>query len=115
MDEADLTRRAAQMRGGEAEGRVQEFSARLEALAGGRQDAADLAAAEAARMLADLNESAAQMVREAAARVAADLDAVLDADCFELRLCRSSGTAGRAWATLRSWPLKPGVRSRHGD
>jgi GTP-binding protein EngB required for normal cell division len=77
LDEADLTRRAAQSRGGEAAGRVQAFSARLAAVAGRRQDAADLAAGESARMLAELNEAAGHGGQDAAGRIAADLDALL--------------------------------------
>jgi GTP-binding protein EngB required for normal cell division len=77
LDEADLTRRATQMRSGEAAGRVQAFSARLRAVAERRQDAADLAAAESARMLAALNEAAGQAAREAADRVAAELAALV--------------------------------------
>jgi GTP-binding protein EngB required for normal cell division len=78
LDEADLTRCAAQLRGGEAAGRVQAFTARLDAVAGRRQDAADLAAAESARLLAGLNESASQAAGEATARAGADMDALLD-------------------------------------
>jgi small GTP-binding protein len=79
-DEVDLARRAAQMRTGEAAQRVAAFSARLAAVAGRRQDAADLAQAESARMLADLNEAAEQAVVEVTAAVAADMDALLTGD-----------------------------------
>ncbi len=73
LDEVDLTRRAAEMRSEEAAGRVQAFRARLEAAARRRQDATDLAAAESARMLADLNEAAGL----AADQLTADVDARL--------------------------------------
>jgi hypothetical protein len=82
LDEADLTRRAAQMRTGEAAARVQAFRARLGAVAGRRQDAADLAAAESARLLAALNEAAGQAARDAAHRVGAKIDALVDGDLW---------------------------------
>ena len=63
LDEATLARHAAQLRTGAAAGRVDEFAARLAAVRERRQDAADLAAAESARMLAALNESAERAVR----------------------------------------------------
>jgi GTP-binding protein EngB required for normal cell division len=79
-DEADLARRATEMRSGEAAARVQAFSARLAAVAGRRQDAADLAAAESARLLAGLNEAAAQAGRQVTASVAADMDALISGE-----------------------------------
>jgi GTP-binding protein EngB required for normal cell division len=80
LDEADLTRRAAEMRTGEAAGRVEAFRERLAAVAVRRQDAADLAAAESARMLAALNDAAGQAAEELTARVAAEIDALLAGD-----------------------------------
>jgi hypothetical protein len=80
LDEADLTRRAAQMRTGEAAGRVEAFRARLAAVAVRRQDAADLAAGESARMLAAVNEAAEQAAREATRRVTAGIDDLLAGD-----------------------------------
>ncbi|MDA8320788.1 MAG: dynamin family protein [Actinomycetota bacterium] len=95
LDEADLTRRAAQMRTGEAAGRVDAFRARLAAVAIRRQDAADLAAAESARMLAAVNEAAERAAREATRRVMADIDGLLTGD---LRSAQAAGIerAGRA-------------------
>jgi small GTP-binding protein len=72
LDEVMLARRAAQLRGGEAAGRVAAFAARLDAVTERRQDAEDLAAAESRRMLAELNE--------AAERETARLNAQLDAE-----------------------------------
>jgi len=80
LDEADLTRRAAQMRTGEAAGRVEAFRARLAAVAVRRQDAADLAAAESARMMAAMNEAAEHATREASRRVTAGIDDLLAGD-----------------------------------
>jgi GTP-binding protein EngB required for normal cell division len=80
LDEAALTRRAAQMRTGEAAGRVDAFRARLAAVAVRRQNAADLAAAESARMLATLNEAAEHAATHATRRVADDIDSLLAGD-----------------------------------
>jgi hypothetical protein len=120
LDEADLTRRAAQMRSGEAAGAVEAFSARLNAVAGRRQDAADLAAAESARMLADLNEAADQASRTAAARVAADMDAFFDGDLRSAqaaqverdgraRLRQLAVQAAEAWRQDRGRHLEEGL------
>jgi Elongation factor Tu GTP binding domain len=77
-DEAGLARRATQMRIGEAAQRVEAFTARLAAVAGRRQDAADLAQAESKRMLTSMNEAAEHTAREATARVWAQITALLD-------------------------------------
>jgi small GTP-binding protein len=79
-DETDLTRRAGQMRTGAASGRVEAFRERLAAVAVRRQDAADLAAAESARLLAALNEAAEQATKVAAGRVRGNIDAHLAAE-----------------------------------
>ena len=79
-DEAVLARRAAQMRIGSAADHVEEFAARLAAVAVRRQDAADLANAESARLLADLIEAVEQAVRDSAASVGRQMDALLMGD-----------------------------------
>jgi Dynamin family len=79
-DEATLARHAAQMRTGAAAERVQAFAARLAAVGERRQDAADLATAESARMLAELNEAARHAVRDGAGRVGSRLEALLVGD-----------------------------------
>jgi small GTP-binding protein len=76
-DEATLARRAAQMRTGDAAQRVEAFAARLAAVGARRQDAADLATAESARLLAGLNDAAERAVRESAGSVGAQLEALL--------------------------------------
>ena len=119
LDEADLTRGAAQMRTGEAAERVQAFRARLAAVAVRRQDAADLAAAESARMLAALNEAAAQASREATVRVVADLDGLF---AGELRSAQAAGIerAGRirldelAVAAAEAWRQQQALRLEDG-
>jgi small GTP-binding protein len=76
-DEATLARRAARMRTGDAAQRVEAFAARLAAVGARRQDAADLATAESARLLAGLNDAAERAVRESAGSVSAQLEALL--------------------------------------
>ena len=79
-DEAVLARRATQMRAGSAADRVEEFAARLAGVAVRRQDAADLASAESARLLADLNEAAEQAVRDRTVSVGRKMEALLMGD-----------------------------------
>jgi hypothetical protein len=79
-DEVALARRATQMRTGQAVARVEQFAALLAAVSARRQDAADLAKAESARMLAELNESAERTSKESTARVWAQLQGLLDGD-----------------------------------
>ncbi len=119
LDEADLTRRAAAMRTGDAAGRVAAFRARLAAVAVRRQDAADLAAAESARMLAALNEAAEQAAREASGRVTAEMDALL---AGHLRSAQAAAieSAGRARlgelavAQAEAWRQGQALRLEHG-
>jgi small GTP-binding protein len=80
QDEAELARRAAQMRTGDAAGRVAAFSDRLAAVTGHSRDAAGLAAAESARMLTELNEAAGSAAAELTAAVRAQLDAFIDGE-----------------------------------
>ena len=79
-DEVTLARRAAQMRIGSAAERVDEFAARLAAVRTGRQDAADLAQAESARLLAGLNAAAERAVRDSAASIGRQVQALLMGD-----------------------------------
>jgi Dynamin family len=76
-DEAVLARHSAQMRIGSAAERVAEFADRLAMVSTRQQDAADLAHAESARLLADLNAAAEQAVRSSAASVRRRLEALL--------------------------------------
>jgi small GTP-binding protein len=107
-DEADLARRAAEMRSGDAAGQVEAFAARLAAVAGRHREAASLVRAESARMLADLNESARQAAAGRTAGVAAELEALFRGD---LRPATADGIerAGRerlgdlAVAAAESW------------
>lgn len=77
-DEVVLAQTAASARGTDAEDRVRAFTARLAAVRDRRRDAADLAAAQSRRMLADLNESTERTQREAAGRVLRQITDLLD-------------------------------------
>ncbi|MHB1434040.1 MAG: dynamin family protein, partial [Streptosporangiaceae bacterium] len=68
-DEVLLSRRAGRAQGAEADERVLAFAARLAAVRDRRQDAADLVAAEARRLLATLNQAAEDDAAAAARRV----------------------------------------------
>ena len=119
-DEVDLARRARQLRSGQAAGRVQAFGARLAAVAGRRRDAADLAKAESARMLADLNAAADRAVREVTAGVAAELEAFCDGElrsatageierAGRARLADLAGQAAERWRHGRAERLEEGL------
>jgi Dynamin family len=113
-DEATLARHAAQMRTGAAAERVQAFAARLAAVDERRQDAADLATAESARMLAELNEAAQQAVRDGAGRVGSRLEALLVGDlrsatAAEIERAGRARLAELAVAEAEAW------RQRHAE
>jgi Dynamin family len=80
LDEAALTRRAAQMRAGDAAGRVAQFSARLAEAAVHSRDAVTVVNAESARLLFALNDSADADAMRLGREVARHLDALLDGD-----------------------------------
>lgn len=80
LDEVTLTRRAAQMRAGDAAARVEQFTARLADAAVHCRDAAAIANAESARLLFALNDAAAADGPRLGRQVTAQLDALLDGD-----------------------------------
>ncbi len=94
-DEAVLARHAAQMRIGSAAERVAEFADRLAMVSTRQQDAVDLAHAESARLLADLNAAAEQAVRGSAASGVQRLEALLMGDLASATAADIQ-TAGRA-------------------
>ena len=118
-DEADLARRAAGMRTGDAAERVGAFTARLAAVAVRRRDAADLVRAESARMLADLNEDAQQAARDLTGSVAAALGALLQGD-LQSATAAETERAGRgrlgelAVAGAESWRQEQAARLEAG-
>ena len=77
LDEVRLTRRAAEMRTGQAARRVAEFRERLTTVGARRQDAVDLVEAESRRLLSGLNEAAEQEAGRLAAEVRSGLKSLL--------------------------------------
>ncbi len=80
LDEVTLTRRAAQLRTGDAASRVEQFTARLAEAAARGRDAVAIANAESARLLSALNDAAGADGPRLARQVTAQLDALLDGD-----------------------------------
>lgn len=80
LDEVALTRRAAQMRAGDAASRVEQFTARLGEAAVHSRDAVAVANAESARLLFALNDAAGADGPRLARQVTAQLDVLLDGD-----------------------------------
>jgi GTP-binding protein EngB required for normal cell division len=80
LDEVALTRRAAQMRAGDAAGRVERFGARLAEVAVHSRDAVAIANAESARLLFALNDAAEADAPRLARQITAGLGALLDGD-----------------------------------
>jgi GTP-binding protein EngB required for normal cell division len=80
LDEVALTRRAAQLRAGDAASRVEQFSARLAEAAVHSRDAVAIANAESARLLFALNDTAGADGPRLARQVTAQLDALLGGD-----------------------------------
>ncbi len=79
LDEVALTRRAAQMRAGDAAERVARFSARLDEAAMHGHDAVAVVNAESASLLRALNDAAAQDGPRLGREIAGQLDGELDA------------------------------------
>jgi len=118
-DEATLARQATRMRTGAAAGRVDEFAGRLAAVRERRQDAADLAAAESARMLAALNESAERAARDCAGSVGAQLEALVTGDLrsagpAEIERAGRARLAGLAVAAAEAWRQQQAERLEEG-
>jgi hypothetical protein len=108
-DEATLARHAAQMRVGSAAKRVEEFAARLAAVGARRQDAADLARAESARLLADLNAAAERAARDSAASVGRQMETLLAGD---LRFATAAEVQRTGWARLGELAVEAAERWR---
>lgn len=119
-DEVALARHAAQMRTGSAAQRVEAFTARLAAVSVRRKDAADLAAAESARMLTELNAAADRAVRDCAALVGAGMETLLVGDLRSAapaeiersgraRLAELTVEAAEAWRQQQAERLEQGL------
>jgi hypothetical protein len=115
-----LARHAARMRTGSAAEQVQAFAARLAAVGARRQDASDLAEAESARLLADLNAAAERAVRDNAASVGRQMEALLTGDLAaakpgeiertgRARLAELAVAAAERWRQQRAEYLEQGL------
>jgi GTP-binding protein EngB required for normal cell division len=80
LDEVALTRRAAEMRAGEAADRVGQFRARLAEVTVHRRDAVAVVDAESARLLFALNDAADQDAPWLGREIMSQLDALLDGE-----------------------------------
>ena len=80
LDEVELTRRAAQMRAGDAAKRVEEFGARLAQVAIHSRDALAVVNAESGRLLLALNDAAAEAAPRIRAAIGRKLDELLDGE-----------------------------------
>ena len=85
LDEVALTRRAAQLRAGDAAGRVEQFTARLAEVTVHGRDAVAVVNAESARLLLALNDAADADAPRLGRQITGQLDALLDG---ELRAAR---------------------------
>ncbi len=80
LDEVRLTRRAAEMRAGDAAARVEQFGARLAEVDVRSRDAIAIANAESARLLFALNDAAETDAPRLGREITGQLDALLDGD-----------------------------------
>jgi Dynamin family len=80
LDEVALTRRAAQLRTGDAAARVTEFGVRLADVAVRARDAVAVVNAESARLLFALNDAAEEDQRRLGVSVVAELAAFIDGE-----------------------------------
>jgi GTP-binding protein EngB required for normal cell division len=120
LDEVTLTRRAAEMRAGEAADRVGQFSARLAEVTVHSRDAVAVVDAEAARLLFALNDGADLDTPRLAREISRQLDALLDGDLRAVppgemerrgreRLTALTVAAAQAWRQQRTEAIEQGL------
>ena len=121
LDEVALTRRAAQMRAGDAAARVARFSARLDETDVHGRDAVAVVNAESARLLRGLNAAAAEagprLGREIAGRLDEDLSAATAAEIERLgreRLAALTVTVAEAWRQSQRDAIERGLAELDG-
>ena len=85
LDEVALTRRAAQMRAGDAAGRVEQFTARLAEVTVRSRDAVAVVNAESGRLLFALNDAADSDAPRLGRQITGQLDALLDGELRSTR------------------------------
>lgn len=120
IDEAELTRRAAQMRAGDAAERVTEFACRLGEVAVGGRDALAVVNAESGRLLLALNDAADEEASRLRSVIGGQLDSLLEGELktaspaeierkgHERLVALTVGEAGR-WREHRTEELERGL------
>jgi len=120
LDEVALTRRAAEMRAGEAADRVEQFGARLAEVAVHSRDAVAVVNAESARLLFALNDAADQDAARRGREVTRQLDALLGGELRAAppgeierhgreRLTALAVAAGHAWRQQQTQAIEQGL------
>ena len=120
LDEVALTRRAAEMRAGDASRRVEQFSERLAEVAVRGRDALAVVAAESGRLLSALNDAAAQDAPRLGRDIAGQLDVLFDGELRAAapaeierrgreRLVTFTLAAAQAWRQQRKEVIEEGL------
>ena len=120
LDAVALTRRAAEMRAGEAADRVEQFGARLAEVAVHSRDAVAVVNAESARLLFALNDAADQDAARRGREVTRQLDALLGGELRAAppgeierhgreRLTALAVAAGHAWRQQQTQAIEQGL------
>jgi GTP-binding protein EngB required for normal cell division len=120
MDEVALTRRAGEMRAGEAAGRVERFSARLAEVAVHSRDAVAIVDAESARLLSALNDAADEDAARLGREISRQLDVLFDGELRAAppgeieqhgreRLTVLTVAAAQAWRQQRTEAIEQGL------
>ncbi len=117
-DEVALTRRAAELRSGDAAGQVAAFAARLAAVAARGRDAADLVRADSARLLAELNQAAQRAARDRTRPVGDELTVLLDGPLRSAGAAEIERPGGPGWPNGRrgaeSWRQRQAAQLEGG-
>jgi hypothetical protein len=119
LDQVALTRRAAQMRAGDAAGQVERFGARLAEVAVHGRDAAAIADAESARLLLALNDAADGDAPRLGRQVTAQLGALLDGELRtaapgEIEQCGREQLVALTVAAADAWRQRQRERIEQG-
>jgi GTP-binding protein EngB required for normal cell division len=120
LDEVALTRRAAEMRAGEAAGRVVQFSARLAEVTVHSRDAVAVVDAESARLLFALNDAADEDAPVLGREIRGQLNVLLDGELRAAppgeiqrrgreRLVTLTVAAAQAWRQKQTEAIEQGL------
>ena len=120
LDEVAVTRRAAEMRAGDAAGRVRQFSERLAEVAVHGRDAVTVVTGESGRLLFALNDAAEEDSVRLGREVGGQLDALFDGELRDAaaaeierrgreRLAALTVAAAEAWRQRRREAIEQGL------